>query len=260
MTTYKDILLEKQEAVAILTLNNPESRNALTEETKDEMIAALGEVERDGEARALIVTGRGPAFCAGGDVKKIGVELTNAEIHQIMGKSQELLGKLVNLEKPVVSAVNGDAFGMGCNLALAADFTLASDKARFCEVFVKLGLIPDFGTLYFLPRLVGLQKAKELVYLGDVVMAQQAAQMGLVYKVVADQELMKEAMALAGRLAKMPTKAIGRAKKVLNRFDMTLPEVLAEEVESQEVLTRTEDHREGVRALLEKRAPKFQGK
>lgn len=261
MVTYKNIILEEEEGVAVLTLNNPEKRNPLTEETKEEIISALGEVERADKLRALLITGRGPAFCAGGDIKKISGELKPEEIGQVMVKSQQLLGRLLNLEKPVVAAVNGDAFGMGCNLALAADFTIASERARFSEVFVRLGLIPDFGALYFLPRLIGPLKSKELAYLGGVISAEEAGRMGLIYKVVPHDVLEKEAMELASRLAKMPTQAIGRAKRILNQaFNMRLAEVLEEEIKAQTYLSQTEDHREGMRAFLEKRQPKFQGK
>jgi len=261
MESYKNIILEEKAGVAVLILNNPESRNPLTEETKTEMLEALVHVAQTDEIRALVMTGRGPAFCAGGDVKKIGQELTSEEKRQVMQKSQQLLRQLINLGKPVVAAVNGDAFGMGCNLALAADFIIASDKARFSEVFVKLGIIPDFGALYFLPRLIGLAKSKELVFLGKAIGAEEAEKIGLIYKVVPHEDLEKEGMTFAGRLAGMPTKAIGRAKEMLNRaFNMTLDEVLEEEIKAQLVLSQTEDHREGIRALMEKRKPKFQGK
>jgi 2-(1,2-epoxy-1,2-dihydrophenyl)acetyl-CoA isomerase len=261
MTTYNNIIFEERERVGIITLNNPESRNPLTEETKEELISALDEIERNDEIRALIVTGRGPAFCAGGDIKKIGAEMTAEETNAVMKKSQNLLWKILNLEKPVVAAVNGDAFGMGCNLALATDFAIASDKARFSEAFVKLGLIPDFGAMYFLPRLIGLWKSKELAYLGDAITAEEAERIGLIYRVVPHDELEKETLALANRLAEMPTKAIGKAKKVLNQaFDMTLAKVLTEEIEAQTYLSQTEDHREGIQAFLDKRQPKFRGK
>lgn len=261
MATYNNIILEDREGVGILTLNNPESRNPLTEATKEEMISALSEVEHADDLRALIITGRGPAFCAGGDIKKIGAEITPEETTAVMQKSQQLLRMILNLEKPVVAAVNGDAFGMGCNLALATDFAIASEKARFSEAFVRLGLIPDFGALYFLPRLIGLWKSKELAYLGSAITAGEAERIGLIYKVVPHDELEKDTMELANRLAKMPTKAIGRAKQVLNQaFDMTLAEVLAEEIKAQTYLSQTNDHREGIQAFLEKRQPKFQGK
>lgn len=261
MPSYKNIVFEEREGVAILTFNNPESRNPLTEETKTEMISALGAVAEADELRALVITGQGAAFCAGGDVKKIGKELTPEDIREVMQKSQQLLKGLINLEKPVIAAVNGDAFGMGCNLVLATDLAIASDKARFSQAFVKLGLTPDFGALYFLPRFVGLWKSKELAYLGNVISAHEAERIGLVYKVVPHEELEKETMDLAGRLARMPTKAIGRAKRVLNQaFNMTLAEVLSEEIGTQIYLSQTEDHREGMRAFLEKRKPKFKGK
>ncbi|UCF57181.1 MAG: enoyl-CoA hydratase/isomerase family protein [Deltaproteobacteria bacterium] len=261
MNTYENILLEEKRGVAVLTLNKPENRNPLTEETKTEMIAALEAVHASEQMRALVITGQGTAFCAGGDVKKIGKELTPEEIKEVMHKSQQLLRRLINLGKPIIAAVNGDAFGMGCNLALAADFAIASERAKFCQVFVKLGLTPDFGALYLMPRLIGLWKSRELAFLGNVVEAEEAAKIGLVYKVVPHGELEKEAMDLADRLARMPTLAIGIAKQVLNRsYDMTLDEVLEKEIETQIYLTRTHDHREGVRALMEKRKPKFQGK
>lgn len=261
MGIYDHILLEVREGVAILTLNHPESRNPLTEETKNEVISVLEEAVSRSEWRALVITAKGAAFCAGGDVRNIGRELGEEEIRALMGKSQQLLRKLLELEKPVIAAVNGDAFGMGCNLALAADFAVASEKARFCQVFINLGIAPDFGALYFLPRLIGMWKSKEMTYLGRIISAGEALDMGLIYKMVPHEELEKEAMELAVRLARMPTLAIGRAKRMLNRsFDMTLEEMLVEEIKAQIALTRTEDHREGIRALMEKRKPKFQGK
>jgi len=261
MERYENLVFETREGVALLTLNNPDQRNPLTEETKTEMIRALDSIKEEGDIRSLLITGAGKAFCAGGDVKNIGRELADDEIRQVMLKSQKLLKGLLNLEKPVVCAVNGDAFGMGCNLALASDFVIASERARFCEVFVKLGLVPDFGALYILPRLVGLSKSKELAYLGTVLSAKEAEEMGLVYKVVPHEELEREAMDLALRLASMPTLAIGRAKRLLNRaFDMTLDQVLEEEIKAQTRLSRTEDHREGIGALRDRRKPGFKGR
>src|SRR3972149_4191313 len=205
MSDYQNIILEERGTTCILTLNKPESRNPLTEETKLEIISALDYVEKTQGIGALIITGRGDAFCAGGDIKKIGRELAPDEIREVMLKSQRLLKKLLGIEKPVIAAVNGDAFGMGCNLALAADFIVASEKARFCEVFVKIGAIADFGALFFLPRLVGLWKSKELIYLGKVVDAREAERIGLIYQVVPPEELEGAALDLAGRLADLPT-------------------------------------------------------
>ncbi|MDY6971218.1 MAG: enoyl-CoA hydratase/isomerase family protein [Thermodesulfobacteriota bacterium] len=261
MPAFKNIILEDKEGVAVLTLNNPETRNALTEEMKDEILSALGEVDGAEELRALIITARGPAFCAGGDIKKIGGRLQPEEIRGVMIKSQDLLKRLIDLEKPVVTAVNGDAFGMGFNLVLVSDFAVASDRSRFCEVFVKIGALPDFGALYFLPRIIGPLKTRELVYFGGVIGAEEAKNMGLLYNVVPHDELEKESDALAGRLARMPTKAIGRSKRLLKQaFDMTLDEVLSEEIEAQISLSQTEDHEEGLRAFLEKRKPVFKGR
>lgn len=261
MSDYQTIILEEKGPVCVLTLNKPESRNPLTEKTKTEIISALDYVGATHKIRALIVTGRGTAFCAGGDIKNIGKELAPDEIREVMLKSQQLLKKLLGLAKPVIAAVNGDAFGMGFNLALAADFLIASEKAKFCEVFIKIGAMADFGALYFLPRLVGTWQSKELVYTGKVIDAREAERIGCIYRVVPPEELEGAAMDLAGRLAEMPTKAIGRAKRVLDRsFCMELEQVLDAEIEGQIYLSQTEDHREGMRALLEKRKPKFQGK
>jgi len=261
MALYQNLIVEEESNVVILTLNNPERRNPLTEETKTEMIAALKDIGNNASQRSLVITGKGKAFCAGGDLKKIGKIPTEKEIRQIMGKSQELLKSLMGLEKPVIAAVNGDAYGMGCNLALASDFVLASHQARFCEVFIKLGITPDFGALYMLPRLVGLWKSKELAYLGRVVEAKEAERIGLITRALPPHELMAEAMALAKKLAQMPTQAIGRAKRILNRaFQMTLDDVLEEEIKNQIHLTQTKDHAEGLKALMEKRKPVFQGK
>lgn len=261
MAGYRSIRFERERGVALITLNNPERRNALTEEMKEEILSALQGVEGEAELRALVLTGAGTAFCAGGDIRRIGQRLTPEEIRETMQRSQRLLRKLFYLEKPVVAAVNGDAVGIGCNLALAADFVLASEKVRFAEIFVKIGLVPDFGGLYLLPRLVGLAKSKELTYLGEMLSAQEAKEMGLIYKVVPHEELRSEALEFAQRLAAMPTLAIGRAKRVLNRaFNLTLEEVLEREIELQTFLHQTEDHREGIQAFLEKRKPRFQGR
>jgi 2-(1,2-epoxy-1,2-dihydrophenyl)acetyl-CoA isomerase len=261
MSTYNNIKVENREGVAILTLDNAESRNPLTEETKDEMLEALDGIKNDESSRALIVTANGTAFCAGGDIKKISIKLTHEETKQVMKKSQRLLLSIVNLEKPVIAAVNGDAFGMGFNLALAADFIIASEKATFSEVFVKIGLIPDFGAMYFLPRLVGVQKSKELIYFGSAIGAEDALASGIVYKVVPHDQLNEESFKFAKKLAKSPTKAIGKAKQVLNKaFNLTLEEILDEELKAQTYLTDTEDHQEGIKAFLEKRSANFKGK
>lgn len=261
MDRFKNLRFEEKEGVGFLTINRPEIRNALTEETKAEMISALGEISGSDTVRALLISGEGNAFCAGGDLKNIGKELTEEEIGAVMGRSQELLYAFLSLEKPVVAAVNGDAFGMGCMLSLTADFTVASDRSRFSLAFVHLGLCPDFGSLYFLPRLIGMWKSKEMAYLGRTMNAAEALDMGLVWKVVPHDALLEEVRELATRLSRMPTLAIGRMKRVISRtYEMSLGEILREEVRAQIDLTRTSDHREGIQAFLEKRKPHFHGK
>lgn len=260
MSTYNNILFEVIDGIAYITLNRPENRNALTGEMKDELNSAIERVEKDKYIRVLVITGQENVFCAGGDIKKITQGLSPSEIRKLMEKSQVFLRKLVELEKPVIASVNGDAFGMGFNLALAADFIIASERARFCEVFIKIGAMPDFGALYFLPRLVGVLKTKALTYLGEVIRADEAQKMGLISEVVADEKLKSTTISLANQLARLPTKAIGRIKRLLNKtFYLSFEEVLKEEIESQIFLSKTRDFQEGMKAIIEKRKPVFHG-
>ncbi len=254
MPAYQNITVEEKGSVLVLALNNPESRNPLTEETKTELLSALDYVKETAALRAVIITGRGPAFCAGGDIKKIGQELTPPEIREMMLKSQQLLKKLVGLEMPVIAAVNGDAFGMGCNLALAADFVVASEKARFCEVFVNIGLVLDAGGTYFLPRLVGLARARELALLGEMVDAKRAAEIGLIYKSVPDKDLDRETENLAHQLAQKSSLAMALIKEGLEMsLDMDLDEVLEWEAAHQSIMLQTEEHQEAVRRFKARR-------
>ena len=261
MERFKSILFEQDDGIGYLIFNNPEKRNAFTEETKLEVLSALDFIENSNTVRVLVLTGRGSAFCAGGDIKKISQRLDPDEIAEIMGNSQKILRKLVNLPIPVIASVNGDAIGIGCNLVLAADFSIASEKAKFSEVFIKIGAIPDFGALYFLPRLIGIWRSKELSFLGKAIDAMEAAKIGLIWRVVGKEALEKETANLASQLSKLPTKTISKVKSILNKsFNLTLEDVLRLEIENQISLSKTEDYQEGIRALVEKRKPIFHGK
>ena len=249
-----------KEGVGLITLNRPEVLNAVTARMLEELRHTLGVAERDGAVRALVLTGAGRAFCAGQDVREV-TEGRWEDLESLLReKYPAVILKLFQMEKPIVAAVNGVAAGSGCNLALACDLRVASERASFGEVFVRIGLGPDSGAAYFLPRLVGLAKAAELLFTGAIIDAQEAERRGLVNKVVPQEKVMEESLALASQLAKGPTKAIGIAKRALHQgLHMDLSAVLEMEAALQEELARTEDFREGARAFLEKRPPAFKG-
>jgi len=212
------VLLDFDDGVATLTLNRPEARNAMSADMHRVLHDLVDQVAQDSAVRAVVLTGRGGAFCAGGDTKTIeNAEPTFAEDQHRFDRVHELLYRLVELPKPVVAAVDGPAFGAGCNLALAADFILATPRARFCQVFGRIGLVPDFGGLFLLPRIVGLQRAKDLMFSARAVDAQEAQQLGIVYQVVPADDLQARAHALARRFCAASTVAIGMTKRALNR-------------------------------------------
>jgi 2-(1,2-epoxy-1,2-dihydrophenyl)acetyl-CoA isomerase len=261
--SYETILYEVSDGVATVTLNRPDVLNALTEKMLTELGDALRKVERDAAAKAVLLTGAGRAFCAGQDLKSIqdGYR-AEGEVPSFGAILRERYSPLIlrmrQMEKPVLAAVNGAAAGAGCSLALACDLILASEKASFMEIFVRVGLVPDSGSLFFLPRLVGTAKAMELCLTGDPVSAQDAERIGMVNRVVPHDDLLKTAMEWATRLALGPGKAIGLIKRGLNRsLSSDLGAMLEVEAQLQEIAGRTQDHREGVLAFLEKRKPSF---
>jgi len=257
---FKTVQLERDEPVGVVYLNQPEARNALSMEMQEELRIALEGLARDGAVKAIVISGRGTAFCAGGDLRTMG-DSKPFQGRQRMQNVHRLVLALRNLEKPVIAAVNGPAFGAGWSLAMACDFVIASEKARFSLAFVKVGLIPDCGCLYLLPRVIGLPKAKELMMTGRVVEATEASALGLVNKVVPPEQLLPEALALARELAQGPPLALGLLKSIVNRtFETDFLRLLEEEAFAQDLCLQTEDHREGVRAFFEKRKPEFIGK
>lgn len=256
---FETISFEAQNGVARLTLNRPDKLNAFTPQMNAEITKALKEASRNDEIRCVLVTGAGRAFCSGEDLSGVGTDMDHGEV--LRTRYNPMVRQLAALEKPVVAAVNGVAAGAGLSLALACDFRLASEKASFVEAFIHVGLVPDSGNLYYLPRLIGQAKAMELAVLGEKISAHEAKELGLVTKVISMDDWEQEVTAFAERLASMPTKAIGLIKRYLKQsWHSSLDEMLEKEACAQRIAGLTHDHREGVKAFMEKRRPEFTGK
>ena len=253
------VLKERQDGVLVLTLNRPEKLNAITGELLDALYAALKEGEEDREVRALLLTGAGRALSAGQDLTEFGDRKPDYEAH--LRRYNRVVEALSGLEKPLVVAVNGVAAGAGMSLSLWGDLRLAAVGASFTTAFVRIGLVPDSGLSFLLPRLVGLAKAQELLLLSPRLSAEEALALGLVHRVVPAEKLMEEALSLAKELAQGPTRAYALTKKLLlETYRLSLTEALALEAVLQGQAGQTQDHEEGVRAFREKRPPRFQGR
>ncbi|MCI4667611.1 MAG: enoyl-CoA hydratase-related protein [Bacteroidia bacterium] len=256
------LLFEIKDSIATITLNRPDAFNSLNEEMGRAFIQALNTCTTDDSIRVIVITGSGKAFCAGQDLK----EVTNPETHPgfeklLKDRYHPIIDKIRKTEKPFIAAVNGVAAGAGANIALACDLTLASEKASFIQAFSAIGLIPDSGGTFFLPRILGLQKATALAMLGDKVKASEAESLGMIYKSVPVENFEEEVINLANRLATMPTKGLGLTKKAFNAslgndFDAQMTLETRLQIEASE----TEDYAEGVAAFVEKRKPQFKGK
>lgn len=258
---YATLTVERAGAIATLTLNRPEARNALDLAMRRELAAALDEVEADSGVRVLVLTGAGGHFCAGGDVKSMRERrYTAADGRARVEALNRLVLRLVDFPRPTIASVDGFAVGAGCNLALACDLVVASDRARFGQVFARIGLVPDGGGTWLLPRLVGLARAKELIFTAEVIDAAEAARIGLVNRVVPPAALAEETTRLAERLAAGPPLALRLAKRLVNRAVASdLAPALEAEAAAQAIAVTTEDHQEGLQAFFEKRAPRFRG-
>ena len=246
--------------IAVFTMNRPDVLNALTPDLKDDFIRMLELVQGNDDINALILTGTGRAFCAGGNVKGMGDsgQVQPEKARARMMKMHEWLVRLHNLDCPVIAAVNGLAFGGGLALALQADFVLAAEDATFSSVFGRIGLVPDMAVLYTLPRAVGMQRAKELMYTARSITAKEAEDMGMLYGVFSLNELMPAAMELAGRLAQGSKLAIGLTKKIVNRSFQSDYATMAElESDGQAILFSTEFHKEAVRRFQRKEPPLY---
>jgi 2-(1,2-epoxy-1,2-dihydrophenyl)acetyl-CoA isomerase len=250
---------EHRDGVAIVTLDRPERLNALTVEMRETLGTAFEQVARDPNVRAVLLQASGKAFCASGDVTKMG-DFTAASGRDLLKLAQRMVRNLANIEKPVVAAVRGAVAGIGWSMAMACDMVIASDTARFSQVFRNVGLVPDGGAIWFLTQHLGAMRAKELVYSGRRIDAQEALTLGLVTRVVADDALDAAAWELAHDLAQGPTFALGTAKKMFKLMHQPdLETLLDAEAWAQGLALMSEDHKEGVRAFLEKRRPVFRG-
>lgn len=213
------VLTAVQDGIGTITLNRPEARNALSQDMRPALAAAVAQMRDDPQVHAVILTGAGGAFCSGGDISAmLDSSRTGLAFRKGMRELHQWFPELVNLEKPVIAAVDGPAFGAGLSLALAADFVLATRRAKFCAVFGRIGLIPDLGAMHLLPRIVGMQKAKELVFTARAVDAEEAKALGMVFDIVEDgAALALAAQALAQRFGQASTAAIGMAKTIMNQ-------------------------------------------
>ncbi|NXY95335.1 enoyl-CoA hydratase/isomerase family protein [Streptomyces sp. BR123] len=265
------VLHRTDNGVSWITLNRPEAMNAVTWDQRERVIALLAAASADPAVRAVVITATGRGFCAGADLRGApatgsaptarGERVAGDVARMIRLGAQRLITAVLDCEKPVIAAVNGTAAGIGAHLALACDLVVAAESARFIEVFVRRGLVPDGGGAYLLPRLVGPQRAKELIFFGDGVPAAEAQRLGLVNRVVPDGELEAGAREWAERLAQGPTRAIALAKQLVNAsLDGDRAAALAAEATAQEINMTTADAAEGVASFVERRTPKYLGR
>jgi 2-(1,2-epoxy-1,2-dihydrophenyl)acetyl-CoA isomerase len=255
---FETINYEKRNLVAWIYLNRPDKLNAFTNQMHVELLQSLKQAEKDAEVRCIVITGNGRAFCSGQDLAGVNTEMDHAEV--LRNGYNPIIKKIATIEKPIIAAVNGVAAGAGMSLALACDFRLVHEKASFIEAFIHVGLVPDSGNLYYLPRLVGHAKAMELAVFGDKISAAEAKELGLVTKLILKDAWDDEVAAFAENLANKPTKAIGLIKRYMQKsWSSNLDEVLENEALAQRTAGKTEDHLEGVQAFIEKRKPTFQG-
>jgi len=261
---YEQIRFETGDRIARITLNRPDRLNSFTAQMHAELRDALARVTGDGDARVLVLTGAGRAFCAGQDLSDRAVAPGAAPVDlgaSIEDNYRPLVLSIRNLPLPVVCAVNGVAAGAGANIALACDIVIATKSASFIQAFCKIGLVPDSGGTYFLPRLVGSARAMGLAFFGDRVSAEQAAEWGLIWKCVDDGEFVATTDAMAAQLADAPTAGLAAIKRALYASSgNTLEQQLDVERDAQRALGNSSDYREGVAAFLEKRAPRFSGR
>ena len=255
------VLLHKENGVGYITLNRPDKYNSYNREMALALQGYLDDCEADDEVRCIYLTGAGKGFCSGQDLSEA-INPTPEEFERMVREHYNAtILRIRKIEKPVIAAVNGVAAGAGANIALACDIVLANESASFIQAFSKIGLIPDSGGTFFLPRLVGMQRAAALMMTGEKVMAADAVAMGMIYKCFADDAFEAESKKMAMTLAQMPTKGIGLTKRLLNRsFSNDLQQQLDMEKEVQMQAGSTADFKEGVMSFLEKRKPVFKGK
>ncbi len=254
------ILFSTENAVARITFNRPQVFNSMHHAMRMEILEALETCERDPDIRAVYITGTGKAFCAGEDLQEV-TEPNGPSLAEIISTGYNpIVLKIRNLDKPVVAAVNGVAAGAGANIALVCDITVATESASFTQAFSKIGLIPDSGGTWTLPRLVGFQRATALMMLSDKISATEAANMGMIWKVFPDESFATDSLKMAETLAQMPTRGLALTKQALNQtFSNDFASQAFVEDKLQTMAGHTHDYREGVAAFLEKRKPVFKG-
>jgi len=262
--SYKTLLIEEEDNIFKITMNRPEAMNALSTDLAMELIQVFEDLTNKENIRAVILTGSGRAFSAGGDVKQM-LTVVGTDAPSQFRLALDIYHKLIllmrQLPKPVIAAVNGVAAGAGFNLALACDVRIAAKAAKFSQAFIRIGLIPDFGGTFFLPRIVGWAKAMELMMTGELLDAEQAKNLGLVNLIVDNGELLTTAGFFAKQASELPTSAIGRLKRLLDSsYHASLSEQLELEAQLQMECSATADFAEGVKAFVEKRHAKFQGR
>jgi len=263
MATYTTLLYTLINKILTITLNRPDVYNAFNEAMKEELNDALREAEKDANVRCIVIRGAGDkAFCSGQDLKEHSDKGTKRSLKESLEKSYNpIVRRMRSTEKPIIGMINGVAAGAGMSIALACDMRIMAESAKLIEVFIRIALVPDTGSHWFLPRLVGMAKAFEYAALGNDIGAAEAERVGLVNKVVPAAELEKATMEIAEKLANAPTKSIGLIKRTLNKaLSSDLDSLLDYETYIQEIASLTEDHKEGVQAFLEKRPAQFKGK
>ena len=263
--TYEQLIVDRNGGVATVRLNNPARLNALSVTLSRELMEAVGTLGEDPEVRAIVLTGEGRGFCVGADLTALQEPYLKGERPKLSGFLREgynrLIPAIANAPKPVIAAVNGVAAGAGISLALACDVRIASEEASFNSAFVKIGLVPDSGACWFLPRAIGMTNALEMAITGDRVDAQAALELGLVNRLVPPGQVLPEAQAYAARLAELPTAAIGLIKRIFRQAaQLSLEETLELEADFQDLAAASDDHIEGVLAFLQKRPPSFKGR
>lgn len=262
--SYTFIETQLKENVLIIRLNRPDKLNSFHSDMGEEVQDALSEAERKDDIRSVLITANGRAFCAGQDLAEAMAvsDDPDKELSDIVNDTYlPIITKIRIIEKPVICAVNGTAAGAGANIALACDIVVASEKAKFIQSFSAIGLIPDSGGTYILPRLVGYGRAAALAFLGEAVSADEAVKMGMIWKCYAEDTYYEEAWKIASRLAKMPTRGLGLTKRGFNEgYHNDLHTQMELEAKLQEEAGKTEDYAEGVQAFLDKRKPEFKGR
>tara|TARA_B110000240_G_scaffold51237_1_gene58618 strand:- start:2484 stop:3254 length:771 start_codon:yes stop_codon:yes gene_type:complete len=254
------ITFEILNQVAFITLNRPEKYHSFVREMALELQQRLNECQEDSNIRAVILTASGKAFCAGQDLKEA-ADPNGPGLQKIINEHYNpIIKQIRSLKKPIICAVNGVAAGAGASIALSCDIVIATEEASFVQAFSKIGLVPDSGSTFFLPKLIGFNKASALMMTGEAISAVEAERIGMIYKVFSKENFEEEKLKLANKLAKMPTKALALTKKLLNlSLENNLNQQLEEEENQQVIAGKTNDYKEGITSFLEKRKPNFKG-